>query len=253
MRGQIPRWKPALDRALEKDPKSNEAVYQLATLDEGSALQARVRTVVHRGFFDKESRSPLLYTTTDIRLPKASQIAANSRVELAFWIPGVQEQFRISGNAYILPSSRFLEDTHELQGGLAPLPEKETQRIVKAAKELSDSFFIAKLLPDGFDWEGKRVEVFDSMSAHMKASWVRPVPGTPLKKYEDAKAWPEVVPKVGEAKGEEKAIVKEALKNFALVVIDPFFVDYVELGVTPNQRTTFTKDANGWTEEIVVP
>lgn len=196
---------------------------------------------------------PLLFTTTDIRLPKASQLAHNSRLELAWWIPGVQEQFRISGRAYILPSSQFFDDTDLLQGGTAPLPKTESNRIVQAAKELRDAFSKARLVPDGFDWEAKRVEVFESMSAHMRASWVRPVPGTPITKYEDAKAWPETVPKYEEAKENEILIVKEALKNFALVVIDPFAVDHVELGVVPNQRTVYTRSEDGWAEQVVVP
>lgn len=133
------------------------------------------------------------------------------------------------------------------------MPEAETRGIVEAARELRGAFFRAGLLPGGFDWEAKRVEVFESMSAHMRASWARPVPGTPISKYEDAKAWPEVVPKRGEAKEGDKALVEEALRNFALVVIDPHFVDHVELGVMPNQRTTYTRGEDGWAEQVVVP
>jgi len=258
--GQAPRWKAALDRALEADPKSN--VYQLATIHDAldastsSNLQPRVRTVVHRGFLVAEARPPvlpLLLTTTDIRSPKASQFAHNSRVEIAWWVPGVQEQFRISGNAYVLPSSQFLEDAVHLQSGTGPLPEAETRRIVQAARELRDAFLKAVLVQGGFDWESKRVEVFESMSAHMRASWIQPVPGTPMARYEDAKHWLETVPKNGEANEDEKSIVNEALRNFALVVINPFSVDHVELGVVPNQRTMYMRSGDAWAEQVLVP
>jgi len=52
---------------------------------------------------------------------------------------------------------------------------------------------------------------------------------------------------------EDKKNLEIALRNFALIVIDPFEVDFVELGVDPNQRTKFTRDGEQWMEEIVVP
>lgn len=262
--GRVPRWKLALDRALEKDPKSN--AYQLATVYKesdsiaiSSILLPRVRSVIHRGFLAAEGRQtalPLLLTTTDIRTPKVSQLAHGSRVEIAWWLPGAQEQFRISGNAYILPSKQFVDDTETLQGGTGPLPEPETRRIVATARELHEAFSKAVLVQGGFDWEAKRMEVFESMSGHMRATWVRPVPGTSMEKYEDANAWPETVPKLSEANEQNKPLVIEATGNFALVVIDPSVVDHVELGVLPNQRTMYTRGEageEGWAEQILVP
>lgn len=90
----------------------------------------------------------------------------------------------------------------------------------------------------------------------MKASWCRPgIPGTQLEGgYEEAKKWPQSLPKLGEAETEQdKRNLEIALSNFALVVIDPFAVDYVDLGIVPNQRTKFTKEGEEWVEEIVVP
>ena len=111
------------------------------------------------------------------------------------------------------------------------------------------------LKKDGIDWESKRSQVFDSMSGHMKASWCRPTPGSKLEGgYEEAKKWPQKLPRLGEAETEEdKKNLEIALGNFALVLIDPFEVDFVELGVNPNQRTKFTRDGENWVEEIVVP
>ena len=113
-----------------------------------------------------------------------------------------------------------------------------------------------KLSAGGFDWETTRVRVFDSLSDHMRASWCRPTPGSLLKGgYEEAKKWPKSVPATtGATNEEEKKLVEEALGNFALVLIEPTFVDWVEMGVLPNQRTFFTRGDDGsWAETIVVP
>jgi pyridoxamine 5'-phosphate oxidase len=72
--------------------------------------------------------------------------------------------------------------------------------------------------------------------------------------YDEAKQWPEKVPKFDEAKSdEERKLVEEALSNFALVVLEPFDVDYVEMAVMPNQRTRFVREGDEWKEEILVP
>ncbi len=237
-------------------------VYQLATMHDAldastsSNLQPRVRTVVHRGFPCCRGSTTSLATPADDdghslseSIPVRSQLSGGDRLVG----PRRQEQFRISGNAYVLPSSQFLEDAVHLQSGTGPLPEAETRRIVQAARELRDVFLKAVLVQGGFDWESKRVEVFESMSAHMRASWIQPVPGTPMARYEDAKHWLETVPKHGEANEDEKSIVREALRSFALVVIDPFSVDHVELGVAPNRRTMYTRSGDAWAEQVLVP
>lgn len=101
---------------------------------------------------------------------------------------------------------------------------------------------------EGFDWEAKRAEIFDRMSGHMKATWCRPTPGTPLKGgEEEMKKWPVKLPKLGEAENEEdKKNLATALSNFSLLLIEPFEVDYLELGVFPNRRTFFKRD---WEDE----
>lgn len=210
----------------------------------------RVRSVIHRDFLSPLSPScPLLLTTTDIRTPKGRQIAHNSAVEIAWWIAPTQEQFRIAGHAYILPApaSDFAADTDYRPIGIMSIESR--------AQVLSKAFPKAELGGVEFDWEAKRVELFDGMSGHMKASWLRPIPGTPLEGgYDASKAWPESLPKLGEASSEEEEKqLQDALKNFALVVIDPAEVDYVELGVVPNRRTHFLRKEGSWEEKAVVP
>ena len=73
--------------------------------------------------------------------------------------------------------------------------------------------------------------------------------------YEEANGWPKSVPTTtGATNEEEKKLVEVALGNFALVLIEPTFVDWVQMGVVPIQRTFFTRGDNGsWIETIVVP
>ncbi|KAF8844181.1 hypothetical protein BDN67DRAFT_963289 [Paxillus ammoniavirescens] len=200
-------WYNALARALNEEGERGE----LATLEAPNA--PRVRSLVHREFLTTTAilDLPLLFTTTDVRTPKVSQMNAEPRVEAVYWTAGTQEQFRIIGRASIIPTPYY-------QG---PYPS-----------------------PKVFDWEKKRVEVFDSMSGHLKATWCRPVPGTPLEGgEEEMKKWPEKLPKLGEAESEEnKKNLAFALENFALLLVEPFEVDLIELGVQPNKRTSFKRD-----------
>lgn len=72
--------------------------------------------------------------------------------------------------------------------------------------------------------------------------------------YDEGKTWPETVPKRDEADGEEQErLVKQALDNFVLVVLDPTEIDFLELNPIPNRRTTWTKNGREWKEQIVVP
>ena len=178
-------------------------------------------------------------TTTDVRTPKVSQMINHPRIEIAWWMAGSQDQFRISGTARIVPHFSHPSYTQQLAEGVN-----------------SEGF--TELDEEGVDWNSKRQEVFNSMSSHMRASWCRPPPGSIISSYEEAKQWPSTVPKLGEADNEEdEKNQKEAFKNFALVLVDPIEVDWVQLGIVPNQRTRFrmnpdSKDRD-WEEEILVP
>ena len=106
---------------------------------------------------------------------------------------------------------------------------------------------IAALSKEDFDWEEKRKEMFGGMSRHMKATWCRPVPGSRLEGGDEAR-WPVTVDDEGDVNWQT------ALGNFALVVVDPTEVDYVELGPIPQRRTRFWRTPEGlWEEEAVVP
>jgi pyridoxamine 5'-phosphate oxidase len=251
-RMSAPRWYSILGETLSEDKNPSElqnllyklsmylqcaahlyhpAAYSLATLlSNSSGTFPRSRSVIHRGIVSPSSSRPLLLTTTDIRTPKAHQLHANPNSEATFWFAGPKVQFRIVASTYLLPQS-----SHPWH---ASFP----------AYELTGSE------NSQFNWDHERLEAFDGISGHLRASFVRPVPGTPTASYEEAKKWPETAAKRGEAKEEEeKRVVEEALTNFALVVLDAAEVEFLELGPIPNRRTKWTKKGNQWEEQIVVP
>lgn len=235
-------WYPALVEALDrvKQKGSIKGVFQLATYDHPSSTP-RVRSHILRSFVTPSSYPslPLLISTTDIRTPKVTQVSpdANS-VEGVFWTEPTLEQFRISGRIFLVPSPSY-------EGSCPRIPPP------------GNSILFDALRQENLDWEQTRLSTFNHLNGHMRASWCRPVPGTPMKGgYDDALEWPESVPALGEAKNEEeKRNMEEALKNFALVVIEPFEVDFVELGTRPEKRTIYTRNPQEteFTVTIVVP
>ncbi|KAG5653912.1 hypothetical protein H0H81_009504 [Sphagnurus paluster] len=257
----VPRWKTAIAKAIAEHEKAvgecpprpspsnpkrslmtpTSQVIQLASIDPSSPIP-HVRSHIFREFVTPTSSPglPLLLTTTDIRTPKTTQIISNPHVQIAWWIEGTQEQFRVSGVASAIPAPTNMLYKHFVHN-------------VKHAKQTSA---VAALTREGFDWEAKRMAMFRGMSGHMKASWCRPVPGSRLEGgEEEAKKWPVRLEEPGEhSTDEDRKNWEKALGNFALVIVDPTDVDYVELGVVPNRRTRFWKNGDGvWDEEALVP
>jgi pyridoxamine 5'-phosphate oxidase len=183
---------------------------------------------MHRKFMLPLSESVvLLQTTTDIRVPKARQILSRpDSVEVAWWLAKSHFQCRLTCTAYLLPH---------------PSHHSWTE-------------FPAWKLGPNVDWEDERLKAYDSLSPVIRASFCRPIPGSKLENPEDAKNWPNELPKRAEAReGTEKAQVDEALKNFAMLLLEPREVDVVELEPVPNLRTKYVKVDEGWTEESLVP
>ena len=211
------------------------AVFQLATIDETGT--PRVRSLINRAFLVTPSSAslPLLVASTDFRTPKVQHIAQAHTVELAWWINATQDQFRISGPARIFAA-----------------PEHS---IFSPPRDAPDCAGIKALEATGIDWEAKRRELFDAVSEQMRATWCRPPPGSLLKGgYEEMNDWPARVPKPSDAKTEkEKKLAELALSNYAIIVIEPLHVDWVQMAIKPNRRTFFTREGIDWKEEIVVP
>lgn len=217
----------------ESDSKRDLAslVMQLATVDK---TVPQVRSCIVRELIspDGNEHLPIVLTTTDIRTPKVDQILKNDTVQINWWIEPSMDQFRLTGRVTLVPEPGNLRVFHS--GG---------------------NIGFERLSEGGFDWEAKRVRVFDSLSGRMRACWCRPTPGTPMKGgYEEAGKWPKTVPTTTGATNEnEKKLVEVALGNFALVLIEPTYVDWVQLGVSPDRRTFFHRgEDESWTETIVV-
>ena len=210
------------------------AVYQVATVDANG--HPRVRSQVHRGFIEPEGHPelPILVTSTDARSPKVTEARGNQKVELAWWMEGTQDQFRLSGFVHLCPSPA--------QGDPTPIP------LHAAALKL--------LQKSGFDFEAKRKETFDKMSTVMRASWCVPhPPGTIVPDYdEQSKTWPREVPLEQDAKtDDERKDVEIASRNFALMLIEPDRVDWVSLASQPMKRVYFARDGEKWMEDQAVP
>ena len=179
-------------------------------------------------------------TTTDIRAPKVTQITSNPHVELVWWIEEIQQQFRISGLASVIPHSMHPLYRHFLDD----------------IKNASANSGLASLTREGIDWDEKRNEVFKGLSGYMRATWCRPVPGSPLQGgEEEMKEWPVKLEEPTDADGEDSDASKNwemALGNFALLIVDPTEVDCLVLA--PQHRTRFWKTNGGsWQEEALVP
>lgn len=106
-------WRKRIDFALGQARKlKNPPFLQLASIDPGSADSGpfpTVRTVVFRGFLEREFqngravvREDIFKIITDSRSEKVRHFQANSNVELNFWFPGSNEQFRIRGKAELV-------------------------------------------------------------------------------------------------------------------------------------------------------
>ena len=132
-------------------------------------------------FLDPESTSPTLISQPN-RGPKAAQISANSPVSLAWWQLPTKTQFRITADAYIFPPPN-----HPLHS------QFPAERLAPCAD---------------FSWEAERLRIWRKMSADLRASFLRPVPGTKLEV--DPHQWPETLPTDLEAKtDEEKRLVQQ--------------------------------------------
>lgn len=217
--------------------------------DEAYRPVPRVRSLVHRSFValrgaKQDAGSVVLQTTTDIRSAKASHlnvgeqgIRSTRNVEVVWWFPASQVQFRLLCTGYVLPHpshtwrDAFPADLDTGDGGVG----------------------------DGgvTDWEGVRIACFNALSPYLRASFARPLtPGSELTNPDEAKNWPNKLPAKGEEQDEkEREQVGLALANFAVLFLEVEEVDLVDLGVVPNERYLYRQQLvqNGWSRTLLVP
>ncbi|OSX66853.1 hypothetical protein POSPLADRAFT_1037753 [Postia placenta MAD-698-R-SB12] len=228
-----PNWLNALSLALALPENKSQRLYQLATVDSKGLPHAR--TVGYVDFLEPEDSPnlPILLGMTDIRTPKVGQMRSQPYVEICWWLSGSREQFRIAGPLQVVAS-----------------PNVDVDVVPKGEGTLA----IDKLTRQGFDWETKRQETFERIPGPMKATWCKPQPASVIGSYDEGKTWPQTLAPAGEEQSEEEKQNREtALKNFALTLIEPVEVDWVQVGTNPHRRTKFTRNGEEWSEEILVP
>lgn len=216
----------------------------LETLNIFNQVIPRVRTQIFRSFLENKANPglPLLLSSTDVRTPKVSQLLADPRAEVVWWMDGTKEQFRLASSIYVLPApsnpfyGKFIEALAHVTPHSAMYGFKD------------------------HNWEETRLNSFKALSPGMRAAWVRPAPGSVLEGgKKEAESWPKSLEEPDSTKEgyeEAKRLWDTALSHFVLVVIDPLEVDMVELGIIPNRRTLFRKkeEAPGvWEELELVP
>ena len=263
-----PRWKTVVEKAIAEYKNQTgmpsswvqkshahhvDLVFQVATLEASSASGGpkvpipRVRSQVFRSFLTspKLPSLPLLLSSTDIRTPKVAQLTSSTKAEVVWWIEGTKQQLRFSADVYIVPHISH------------PVYTIFREAVIKAGRGTGLSAFKADT---DDEWEKRRIDLFHTMSPHMKASWCRPVPGSKLEgdAEEEAKRWPEriVEPDEGSMGREEYEKAKKdwemALGNFALVIVDPVEVDFVDLSSPPDRRSLFTKKVQSEEDDRVI-
>ncbi|KAG1840270.1 hypothetical protein DFJ58DRAFT_845402 [Suillus subalutaceus] len=229
------RWHNALQLALQKE-EGKKNVFQLATTDVNSATPY-VRSHILRDHIIHPSLPSLPCSSQAQTSVLRRSLRSNPTLTIALK--------RTSGSKPQTRNSVSLGVQ-----AIYPSPDLKETKGIEGVGEVYDAF-----RSQGWDWEDERRKQFDSVGAHMRASWCRPVPGSLMDSYSDAEKWPVKVAKPGE-EGYDAKNYEEARGNFSLVLIDPVEVDYVELGVMPNRRTKFIKqetENERWKEVIVVP
>ncbi|KAH9468244.1 hypothetical protein Pst134EA_033419 [Puccinia striiformis f. sp. tritici] len=276
------KWKKLLQESLSRSMKEdNDSIsYCLSTISriesradgaDGSSTryeyQPESRTVVHRGFVNEKRRhghheahapegdhedhsNENLLICTDVRSPKIDQLLASTRApatrspdavpptqsgplaSICWWFSPTGEQYRIQARAYVVSAQ---------SGGerVAGLTAEQADRL-KPRREID------------FGWEAERIRVYEKLSWELKASFVgRSAPGSKLIEG-DGSEKPTDPEKRLESGDHE--LRETALKNFALIVLEPVSVDLVRLNTEPHQRFLWKKTVSGeWEESELVP
>ncbi|KAK9900658.1 hypothetical protein P389DRAFT_166115 [Cystobasidium minutum MCA 4210] len=256
----VPEWKSKLQTAITENMKKDKdsISYPLSTI--GPDGKPKTRFVLHRGFVNERrkeedpSNNPIgeedtgkvgevLLSTTDVRAPKSQQLSKNPHFELAWWFAPSGDQFRITGRAYILGP---------------PDHPSTTSFLSEHGKRLAPP----GLAKDGeFNWEDERRRIYEKISPPIRASFARPIPGTPLKDSERSgngkgegdyqpDSWPQEL-----KMDDDKKLLDLSYSNFALTILEPLEIDWCQLNTQPNQRVIYSKDTSSgkWSQTSVVP
>jgi pyridoxamine 5'-phosphate oxidase len=110
-------------------------------------------------------------------MAKPAHLAKHHTVEMAWWLADPAIQFRVTGQAYVIPSDESASDY-----------QSQLDEVLKGLRAKGDE-------TDKSYWEKERKRLWkEAMSGHLRASFGRPPPGTPLSEVADPKTWPETLP-----------------------------------------------------------
>ncbi|CAG8757389.1 1997_t:CDS:1, partial [Dentiscutata heterogama] len=134
------------------------------------------------------------------------------------WFPVTTDQFRLSGNAYVLPSPTN------------PIIAHFPSNILLSPYSFSVD---STSLIEHFDWEQERKHYWYKTSSDLRATFLEPQPAQEVNENEISNVVRELDP-IGKNM-EEKLLVKKALENFAIVVMKVDYIDHLKLSPTPIQ------------------
>lgn len=158
--------------------------YPFASVDPTTGAP-KVRYVVHRAL---TPHSSILLFTTDTRMNKVNHLEKSPLAESSFWVDETGIQFRIAGKAYVVPSDADTSDSSRTAA----------EAIIQSMGAQGDERTVDW-------WIGERERNWrEGISGHLRATFARPTPGTPLDqcnvKPED---WTETIKPDGQTVGDE--------------------------------------------------
>lgn len=110
-------------------------------------------------------------------MAKPAHLAKHHTVEMAWWLAEPAIQFRVTGQGYTIPADESASDY-----------QSQMDEVLKGLRAKDDE-------KDKSFWEKERKRLWkEAMSGHLRASFGRPPPGTPLSQVPDPKTWPETLP-----------------------------------------------------------
>ena len=205
-------WRIPLEKAIKQNSKDAASRYvQVATIAHDTQAPS-IRTIVFRGFSDSH-----LAFVTDSRSQKIRDIQRDNRVEVCWYFANTREQFRISGEMYVLPPV-----------SLSDLREKSIEGLKITGERL----------------ETIRKEYYERMSPAGRESFAWPCPGSPI----EAENWYDTISTQSE---EEKNSI--GFEHFCVLLMDVKRVDHLQLRGKPQQRRIFELNEGDWKETDVYP
>lgn len=259
-------WVPLLNQAIALELETSPFVtFSFATIDlDGSPS---VRTVINRGYLFNDKKSNILTFTTDIRMNKFQELQRNPKFEACFWFPKSNQQFRIKGNAKLLTLDNLkdINDSEIIKEFpiISPHKIKNYSSHADLASHFNTTSNIGSIsnscgnsnsntsnssnLPEISEWEAELQDKWENLSTKLKSSFRKPQPGEVLTK-ENRKLIDSI------SRGVDGSNEIDGIKNFALVLLLPDLVDFVDLSGNKQTRFFYKRyEFDQWDEKEVCP